>query len=962
MREETGEEITVKTFHAFCSDVLKQHGSKIGIDESFEILLPDDAKILIHRELKIKPYWANRYMSTIATAKDFGISLQDIQNYITKYPEFSAEEVAKAKEYLQMFYTVEKPDKVFKKQCQGLLEQFEEYSRFAEFVRVWQGYDELKKQKGYLDYADLTDFTLQLLNQFNITFDYKHICVDEFQDTNKLQFSLIEKIADHKQITVVGDPNQSIYGFRGSYKESFAEFMALFNATQFTLDEGYRCTDAIYTISHDLIQNNFADVSECFKTKNANGIAGESVKVVSLVNAQEEARFIADTVEAEIAKGVKPEKICVLYRSHKQARILKNAIELKKIPVISAGRTNIFRTPEIKTAISYLGILNNLVERTGTGEQSWWHLFHFQNTLSTVDSITIGRTIKLINKRDLPLEEKKGIDEILLIVKPRLSEHGQNIVSRVVNKLTELRKLTNKTLPELILDVYELSGLNRAFSHERTVSNIEALLNLKKFHDLAEQFSEKQTDSVADFIEYIEIVDELGVSIDASQIAHVDAVRMMTIHASKGLEFDTVIVSNMATDRFPLSRTQNEPLIPKELLPDFKIRLTEWKDAGLTDKDIEKKIKEYDKETLLIEERRLCYVAWTRAKHNLILTFAQDYKNQADSASASQFLEEITYQENKSVEVLIDSDEKSTIFAPASKKDVELALLKKHIITSLDSENIETVTERVREYISAKNDESKPKITFNSVEFTFSPTALIEYMECPKRFELSKIYQMPGRSDFVSDGSGTEMGSYLHKVAEVAMKRGLRTYEEFEVVLQELHKDFPSVAIADAKPLLKILVERNSNYHNPICEMALPLDLDGYRFYGLADRVDVYDDGVVITDYKTNKDAIPSEKRALQLGFYALALQSKGYVVKSLVMDMLKLDKPIIMDVEGDTVVARVGCNKLSNFSLSELRAKIVGLCDSIKNDYENGFLVAQDENACRFCQYKFYCPKWEGR
>ena len=134
-----------------------------------------------------------------------------------------------------------------------------------------------------------------------------------------------------------------------------------------------------------------------------------------------------------------------------------------------------------------------------------------------------------------------------------------------------------------------------------------------------------------------------------------------------------------------------------------------------------------------------------------------------------------------------------------------------------------------------------------------------------------------------------------------------------------------------------------------------------FTFFGIADRIDILEDGTVeLIDYKTNKGSIAPEKRALQLGFYTLALQEKGYKVSRLTLDMLKLDKPIEMEIDGDDVIAVTGCNKTANFKLSELKEKIIQLANNIKDDYEHSFDCADNDASCRFCGYKFYCPKWD--
>ncbi|MGM5480492.1 MAG: ATP-dependent helicase [Nanobdellota archaeon] len=1005
MREElqTEEDVTVKTFHAFCSDILKEKGHLIGIQEEFELLLPDDAKLLLHKQLDIPPYWANRYVSTILNAKDFGLTINDIKIYADKLKQELLKTTSEdnfnnyeqeARTFLQTFYLLDKDEKkqqkTRKKELKTFIEDHGEYNQFKEFVHVWEKYDLLKQEKNYLDFSDLNELTLQLFDQFGseeYSEQYKYVFVDEFQDTNKLQFRLLEHIAAHKNITVVGDPNQSIYGFRGAFKDSFEHFMKIFEADKnciFKLNKSYRSTNKILNIAFELIKNNYENKDECVHVKSADDKDGNSVRVVSTINAEEEARYIADTVQQKIDGGTPLEEICILHRTHKQAEAIKEALELREIPVITAGKTDLLQRPEIKTATAYLAMLSNIKERSGTGEQAWWYLFHYHNQIPVQDSLQLGRYLKKANY-DTPVEDQESIDTLLLNAKEQLnlSEQTNQVVQRITTTLQHLVNNSNKPLPELILDIYELTGLNRAFTYKRSIENIECMLNLKKFYELAVTYYQHHEQKLESFIQYIEMIDNLNVDIEASKIMNINAVKLMTIHASKGLEFDTVIVSNMARDRFPITRTINEPLIPKELLPDFKAQIQTLKEKGCDEKTIEKELKDYDKTIMLLEERRLCYVAWTRAKNNLILTYANDYKGEPDSTRQSEFLDEIRFKENENVTVTEDDDEKDMHLSHQSSYEKELSNLKKQIVHALDTESHEELQQRLATYVSCKQKQplqgvnpeevkqviaksnGEQFITFDPQAITFSPTAISTYKDCPKQYELSKIYNMPKRGDFEYTGDGSTIGSFIHEVCEYGVNEGKQTLNGFKEVARKLHKkEYRKIDLEEADMLLNVFWERNKHKitEQSITEMKLSFTIEGFQFFGIADRVDVLDDGSVeVIDYKTNKRAISPEKRALQLGFYALALQEKGYTVKRLTLDMLRLDKPIEMDVDEEgNVTSAVGGSKRSNFNLAELKKTIVNYCKSIAHDYEYGFEVTTDENNCRFCGYKFYCPKWE--
>jgi DNA helicase II / ATP-dependent DNA helicase PcrA len=990
-------EITIKNFHGFCADILKEHGGLIKIPPDFQILPPDDAKVLFHKELDITPYWANRYVATISTARDFGISLEDIKNFFEEFKKDASknidEQVEKAEFELNTLHlnptdTKEERREIRekKKQLKELISFYQELTRYKDFIEAWDKYVKIKKEKKYLDYSDLNNKVLELFRSFgseNVAQKYKYVFVDEFQDTNKLQFELIEFLARaHKNITIVGDLNQSIYGFRGSYKEIFEHFKKIFEVTEediFNLNRSYRSPNTVLRVSHQLIQNNYENPDDCFFVDNAKQIEGNKVECYRLKNSDEEARKIAELVEEEIKKGTPASEICIVHRTHAQSKVIEQALMFKGISYIGAGYRDLLSQKEIKTVISYLAILHNLRERTGTGEQAWWNLFHYHNSLSPADSIKIGRFLK--KKRD----ENVSIDEAIILGLPSLdlSEKGKKIIKRVIDKLSELMKNGSKPLPQLVLDIYDLVGLNRQFSYSRTTKNVEAMMNLREFYKLAENYYLLHSKSLTQFIKYLEILDDLGVNVPASEVKDVEAVRLMTIHATKGLQFDTVIVSNMAQDRFPLTRTRNEPLIPKELLPDRKKIIDNLPEGA----DVEKVVKEYERESLLVEERRLCYVAFTRAKKRLIMTFAASYNSEENSAVPSIFLKEINFDENEDINFVEDLEEASVLLSPNSTKEQFKSQLKEQIITALDSESFEDIFSRMIEYYAIREGEvddfSKmiPKIDtkslkesveaykeeksgmkFNNSKIVFSPTALLDYHDCPKRYELSKLLQMPRVKDF--EWTGASAGSFIHKVLEDGVNNVFTSKKQFYDLASKManEKEWEGVDLDEVNKMIDVFWERNNNMYDEksLVEEKLPLELNGYKFFGIADRIDIDKEGVVIIDYKSNKSSLAVKHRNWQLGYYILAARAKGMNVKKVVLEMLKLEKPLVMTIEGDEV--KGPDNRTKGFNIKEVEKELLDCADSIVKDFEGKFDWVEDDAPCKWCGLKFYCPKWENK
>lgn len=214
---------------------------------------------------------------------------------------------------------------------------------------------------------------------------FRYIIVDEFQDTNYVQFELIKKLtAAHKNITVVADPNQTIYAFRGAYTNNIEGFKKQFDLQKenvVSLDVSFRSTNKILRIAHNLIEKNYSDdrKQECQLLKNHKDIEGENVSILETEDENEEARCIVEEIESFLAQGTPPSDIAVLYRTHAQGRKVRHALENRGLPFRVKDDTDFLKQPEIKTALSYLYVINNLSHPTERGTEAWWRIFHYNN-------------------------------------------------------------------------------------------------------------------------------------------------------------------------------------------------------------------------------------------------------------------------------------------------------------------------------------------------------------------------------------------------------------------------------------------------------------------------------------------------------------------------------------------------------------------------------------------------------
>jgi DNA helicase-2/ATP-dependent DNA helicase PcrA len=215
----------IRTFHSFCADILKKHGTKIGIPENFKILLPDDAKIILYKNFKIQPSFCHKYVNEIGIAKDLGISVEKAEIYLAQKNISSKEQIEKEINELSFHLQTAELKKEEKTLLKEKINNLSKLFQTKKFIDAWKAYEKFKTVKNFQDYSDLNKNALILLKKHpEISKEYSYIIVDEFQDTNKLQCDFLEKIAWGKNITIVGDLNQSIFRFRGAYKNNLEQF------------------------------------------------------------------------------------------------------------------------------------------------------------------------------------------------------------------------------------------------------------------------------------------------------------------------------------------------------------------------------------------------------------------------------------------------------------------------------------------------------------------------------------------------------------------------------------------------------------------------------------------------------------------------------------------------------------------------------------------------------------------
>lgn len=899
----------IKTFHAFSADLLREHKNK-----DFQILTPDEAKVVLHRNLKVPAGNCHRYIGSIGTAKDLGITIEQLQTYLNKKLEpFANINLEKHFENLQFEYQTLylSSNKKEKAPLSQKIKEVSDILKLQKFIKTWGAYEKIKQIKNYQDYSDLNKNALALLKEKpEIANNYEYIIVDEFQDTNKIQLDLLKALAPHRNITVVGDMNQSIYRFRGAYNKNLDDFKNYFNITSkdiFNLDKSYRSSNKILNAAFQLILNNYQNKEEQFEVKNHRGFEGTNISVFELKDSKEEARKVAELVQEKIKQGENENEICIMFRNHNYGRAIKRALDFKDIKYTSLTKAPLLEQKSVKTIIDYLIILNKLKTQGKGGEQAWWDLLYNSN-LPEKDLIKAGRLIKDNRKSE-------NISAKLLnhLTTSGFSDEGNKITDILINRIKLMLPATQKPLSEIVKEIFHLSGLTKKESGK------EIIMNLNKFHDLARNHISLYEPDLPSFLHYLEILKDLKIEIQKPETEE-SGVRLMTLHSTKGLEYNTVIITNLVQKRFPMEKFTNTSLIPIELSPEFSDSSDSLED-------------EQEKQQQMSEERRLCYVAFTRAKNNLILTYAKKYGTK--EFHPSQFLQEINYKNNENIDFFQDKEEKYEEQEP----EIQTAL---NFSTIIHKQNFE---ENLKQIVNTPKKEK---------EIIFSPTSLLLFSNCQKKYEYKYIYNMP--EEKTGNWEAMLLGSFVHKVLEKGVKAHLATEKEFLDLAKEINlkPDWESIDLEQAGHLIKVFYARNKNKfdENSKTEQVLRTEIEGIKFVGFADRIDVKPEGLEVIDYKTGSSNISPKNRNWQLGFYALAAQQKSKVNK-ITLDMLKHEKPLEfnLDEEGN---AKSEYGRME-FNLQEVKEELVKEAKKVLEAMKTGFKPCPLEKNCEFCEEYFY-------
>ena len=555
---DVAKDIWMGTFHSVCVRILRRFIDRIGFDSSFIIFDTSDQRTLIKACIKNiglddKMFTDRSVQSEISNAKN---EMLEPDTYVAKVRgDFRREKIAE----------------------------------------VYERYQKRLKENNAIDFDDIINYTIKILMENPDVLEYysnkfQYVLVDEYQDTNKSQFTLVTMLASkHGNITAVGDNDQGIYSFRGADISNILNFEKDFPGTKIIkLEQNYRCTGNILKAANAIIKNNETKYEKKLWTQNGEG---SLPRVYSADNEYDEASFIVEQISRlKREENYKYSDFAVLYRMNTQSRAIEDILRREAIPYKMVGGLKFYERKEIKDIISYLRLAQN-----------------------PSDNLSLTRVInepkRGIGKTSLDqVEQMANLHETSMyeIIK-NANEYGLNRVylkSREFVDLIEDAKTKKDTMSvsEFIQYMLKKSGYIKALEDEKTIEAENRLENLEEFLTVAMEFEKEEAENtLQDFLEGM----TLSSDIDNVEEAE-DSVTLMTLHSAKGLEFPVVFLVGMEEGIFPGFRSIGEP-------------------------------------EAIEEERRLCYVGVTRARENLFLTCSKmrTVFGSTSCNAPSRFLEEI---------------------------------------------------------------------------------------------------------------------------------------------------------------------------------------------------------------------------------------------------------------------------------------------------------------------------------
>jgi len=525
----------IATFHAACVRILRQHGRAIGLQPNFTIYDEDDRQALVKECMK-----EGELVERAFTPSIVGHRISYLKNQMLSVADVLRD-------------------------ARGPWEQ--------KLALVYSRYEKRLRETGGVDFDDLLLQTVRLYTESPETLAWyrglwRYVLVDEYQDTNRAQYRMVRLLtSEHRNVTVVGDGDQSIYRWRGADIRNILEFEEDYPGTKVVkLEQNYRSTQRILTLAAAVIANNRARKAKTLWTENPEG---DVARVYRAWDEHEEANFVAQTILTVRTDGVPWDGVAIFYRTNAQSRVMEDALRRARIPYTIVGGVRFYERKEIKDTLAYLRLVLNpnddVAFRRAIGAPARGI---GATTLARLDEIAMDDATPLLRLAEKPPPDVRG-----------KARRGLEDFFGLITRLSAER--ASMPAPAFIDLLLNASGYRKSLVDERTPEAEARLENLEELIAAAEDYVHATPDGTLEGF-----LDSVALMSDIDELKEAESrVTLMTLHSAKGLEFPVVFLTGLEEGVFPHARSMDDP------------------------EEIE-------------EERRLCYVGITRARERLYLSFA----------------------------------------------------------------------------------------------------------------------------------------------------------------------------------------------------------------------------------------------------------------------------------------------------------------------------------------------------
>lgn len=877
----------ISTFHSFCDQILKTEGIQIGLVPNYKLISEAESVQLFKKnlfKLKLDYYrplgnptkFIEALLTHFARLKDEDITPQ-------QYTKFAARKLKTAKNP----------------------EDIEDATRINELAAAFSLYEEIKTKEGLMDFSDLISNTLLLLRtrkkvlqSFQKQFEF--ILVDEFQDTNFAQNELAIMLAgNNKNITVVADDDQAIYRWRGAAISNVMQFKKNFpTAKLVTLTQNYRSTQEILDSAYQMIQHNNPNRLEAIeniskKLKSSKKGRGDKIELVVADRVDEEAEEIAKKITSLVNREkYKYEDIAILVRANNHAHPITTILARHKIPYQFLGPGQLFQQEEIKDLIAYLRVLYNLHDSIS--------LFRvLQMDLFQIPMIDLNYLLNYAKRKNQSIfESLSHLNETY--IQEKTQEKLLTIKSMIERHLERTKK---DSAGQILFYFLSDAGLYEKYMAVASAKEEKEAQNIAKFFDRIKTYETSNEDSsVYAVVDWIDLMTQLGDSPLASveDWKNSNAVSILTVHSSKGLEFPVVFLVNLVNDRFPSRERQEKIPVPSDLVKEHLM------DEG-----------NYHEQ----EERRLFYVGMTRAKDKLFFT-------------ASKF-----YGEGK-------REKKLSPFIAEAAPDLVKQKTEQEKIKQLSFANLMNEYQEIKQ---AKQLDAARKITY------ISYSQLQTFDICPLHYKARYLLGLP-TPPTAALSFGISMHEVLQEFYTLLKNKNSADEDTFVKLLSDVWKNEGYIDRDHEKAMKKngekLLRDYFNNIHNPqnipvAMEMPFSFRLNKeLKVGGKIDRIDKSINGAIeIIDYKTGKPSTNKKSYMFQLGLYALAAQKVEHPLlkqkpEDITVSLLYLET-------GEKVSAQISQDKLEKVE-EEIITKVKAI--------ETSDFKCSKSILCGNCEYKMLC------